>query len=291
MNVFVIGASGYLGSNLVRVLAPRFSTVGVSRNAPRTATSVPFAEWVAMLDDVLAREPALVVNAAAIADIARCESDPAEAEAVNHTLAREIGSICAARRVPLVHISTDGLFGQGTAAGAPAYFRVDDPTHEINVYARTKRSAERALERLGWGDVLRLSFVGPDNGTGRGLVRYLADCALNIRPEAPGFIDNWFTPVHVDDVADAIAARAADPPQGFAIRHLASAPALTKFDYLQRVLRISAIGLRVVPVIGRTPGGTAPFDQSLFAEAPVPIDRVIAASANDLRAMLAVVQR
>jgi dTDP-4-dehydrorhamnose reductase len=289
--VFVLGAGGYLGSNLVRALTPRFGVIAVGRAAARTPATAPFADWVAALDEVRANDAVLVVNTIAIADIARCEADPVAADDVNHAIARDVAAACAQRRVPLVHVSTDGLFGHGTSAGAPAYFRPSDPTHEINVYARSKRHAERALERLDWGAVLRLSFVGPDNGTGRGLIRYLADCARNIRPEAPGFIDNWFTPVHVDDVADAIAAIAGHPASGFTIRHIASYPAMTKFDYLQHVLRASAIGLRVVPVIGRTPGGTAPYDQSLAADAPIPIERVIAASANDLRSMLALVGR
>jgi dTDP-4-dehydrorhamnose reductase len=286
MTVLVLGAGGFLGSNLVRALRVRSDVVAVSRGAERSATSAAFEEWPSALDRARARGPVAVVNTVAIADHAACERDPAACERVNHLLARDVAVTCAARDVPLIHISTDGLFGQGTVAEAPAYFDVADPTSAANAYARAKRAAERALERIGWGHVLRLSFVGSDNGTGRGLLRFLADRVRAGTSAIDGFSDNWFTPVHVDDVADAVFAHAAKG--GFSLEHVASYPALTKYDFLRGVLAAGNEDLRVVP-IERPAANSAPtpVDQSLGSARPVELQSVIERSAGDLRNLIA----
>jgi len=283
----VLGARGFLGSNLVRLLSPRFDVVAVSRGAERRANGAPFERWTAALDEALARGPVAVVNTVAIADHAQCEADPVACDRVNHALARDVAATARERAVPLVHVSTDGLFGQGTLQNAPAYFDLDAETEASNAYARSKRAAERALEALDWGCALRLSFVGPDNGSGRGLVRFVADRVRSGARDIDGYVDTWFTPVHVRDVADAVAEALERPARGFALRHVASYPAMTKFDFLEAVVRGAGLDIAVVPAARHGSNPLAPVDQSLAATNPVPRRRVIDASVRDVADLLA----
>ncbi len=287
MTVVVLGATGFLGSNLVRLLDARFEVVAVSRGAAPGASSAPFEGWTAAVDQALARGPVAVVNTVAIAVHAQCETDPVACDRVNHLLARDVGAACRERAVPLVHVSTDGLFGQGTPQTAPGYFGVGDATFARNAYARSKRAAEQALELLDWGHVLRLSFVGPDNGTRRGLVRFMADRARSGARDIDGYVDTWFTPVHVRDVARVISGRVERPVRGFELEHVASYPAMTKYDYLKAVLAGAGVDIEVVPVARDGAGALQPADQSLAAPDPVSKQSVIDASVRDVMDLLA----
>ncbi len=287
MTVVILGARGFLGSNLVRLLGAGCDVVAVSRGTAHSATSAPFEHWTTAVDQALLRGPVAVVNAVAIAVHAQCEADTVACDRVNHILARDIAAACRERAVPLVHVSTDGLFGQGTPETAPGYYGVGDATFACNAYARSKLAAERALEVLDWGHVIRLSFVGPDNGTGRGLVRFMADRARSGARDVDGYVDTWFTPVHVRDVARAVIERVERPARGFALEHLASYPAMTKYDFLKAVLTGAGVGIEVVPVARHGSGSLQPADQSLAARNPVSRKSVIDESVRDLADLLA----
>lgn len=241
------------------------------------------------MDDCLTRRGGpIVINTVALADHAACETQPTVCDQVNHLLAARIATECALRSVPLIHIGTDGLFGQGTLETAPRYFVPTDEVVPINAYARSKAAAEASLRATNWGHILRLSFVGPDAGTRRGLIRFVADRVRAGDAEISGYSDNWFTPVHVEDVAAAVVAIAKDCPPGFSIRHVASWPAMTKCEYVSRL--IEGIGAPVVvrPVERQNRPGAAhaPVDQTLRSADPIAADRVVARSVRDLNEMI-----
>jgi dTDP-4-dehydrorhamnose reductase len=287
VRIVVLGASGYLGSNLVQLLGSRYDVISVSRAAQRSQNSAPFDGWLSTIDALRPAGLLGVVNTIAIADHHACELDPASCDRVNHVLALEIATACAARGIPLVHVSTDGLFGQGTLQTAPAYYTPAERTVEINEYARSKRAAEVALERLGWGHVVRLSFVGPDNGTRRGLLRFIADRVKAGASEIEGYADNWFTPLHVRHVAEAIIDQFEGRRPGYSLQHAASYPALTKYEYVKALVERCGCAIAVAPVERRRLASTSPVDQSLAAVAAVPLESVLDWSVRDLRALLA----
>lgn len=149
MRVVVLGGSGNLG----RALRADQRVVCASRGA------------VNVTDDprVVARDlsrftatdaPLLVVNAAAVTDVGACEAGPAPAWRVNATGAGNAAAACALLRVPMVHVSTDYVFG---AAGAAPY-GPGDPPCPGTAYGRQKLVGERlVLEASGW--VVRMSFL------------------------------------------------------------------------------------------------------------------------------------
>ncbi len=85
--------------------------------------------------------PDVLVNAAAWTDVDGAESDPEGAARVNTTGPRLLGEACAAREVPLLHVSTDYVF-DGEARRP--YFE-SDPPNPKSVYGRTKLEGEMAL--------------------------------------------------------------------------------------------------------------------------------------------------
>jgi len=279
LKVLILGASGFLGRNLVtywRKHSPDLEVIPFSR------TSVD--KWQDNLSKfVSAGKSARVINCAAMSDPAECERKPKEAAAANTQFALEAGRFCEKLKVPFIQISSDGLFP--VPEHSPRYWTLADEPSPITTYGRTKRDAEIALGKLGWGQCVRLSFVGPGLGTTRGLISFLANSIHRSDQPIHGFTDIWFTPLHVDDVAEKLGALLKSDCSGFKISHWGSFPAQTKHDFISAVLRAAAQNVQVLAVKRSELPGLAPVptDQSLKAEEAISSDQLVSKSAQSLR--------
>ncbi|MEF9419253.1 MULTISPECIES: dTDP-4-dehydrorhamnose reductase [Xanthomonas] len=149
MTTLVIGASGQVGTELLRVLAPLGTVVAASRSGQLadglSCERIDLNE-LASLDLALNRvRPALVVNAAAYTAVDRAEQERDAAFRANAEAPGVIAQWCARADVPLVHYSTDYVFdGQGTRP-----YRPDDATAPLGVYGQSKLAGEQAVQAAG----------------------------------------------------------------------------------------------------------------------------------------------
>lgn len=97
-----------------------------------------------------------LVNAAAYTAVDRAESEPGRAFAINRDGPACLASICRARRVPLIHISTDYVF-DGTK---PAPYTEGDPVAPLGAYGRSKAEGEQLVrENLPEHLILRTAWL------------------------------------------------------------------------------------------------------------------------------------
>ncbi len=129
----VVGGAGRLATALHDVCP-------TARMAPRRDLDITDPESIARGLDRL--EPTAVINTAAMPDVDRCEADPDLAFAVNAQGAGNLARRCAQLGVPLIHISTDYVFG----ARAPREpYTETDPTDPLSAYGRSKARGETLL--------------------------------------------------------------------------------------------------------------------------------------------------
>lgn len=83
----------------------------------------------------------LVINGAAYTAVDKAESEPELAMRINAESVAELSKACAARRLPLIHLSTDYVF-DGTK---PLPYAEDDVANPLSVYGRSKLEGERAV--------------------------------------------------------------------------------------------------------------------------------------------------
>ena len=86
----------------------------------------------------------VVINLAAYTDVDAAEGAPAEAFRVNAAGVASLAAVCAGRGLPMIHVSTDYVFG-GTDA---AVLRETDRPEPVNRYGESKLAGEEALRRL-----------------------------------------------------------------------------------------------------------------------------------------------
>ena len=150
MRILLTGASGQVGWELARALAPLGEVIGLDRN--RLDLSQPDT----LRETVRAIAPGAIVNAAAYTAVDRAESEPELARAINAIAPGVLAEEAQRLDAILVHYSTDYVFD----GAKPEPYVESDPTNPLSVYGRTKLEGERAIGASGCRHLtLRTSWV------------------------------------------------------------------------------------------------------------------------------------
>lgn len=286
--IVLFGASGFLGRNLLWEWKDSSNKIhALVRDQSFSFQNYKFSkfsEWQSILTQIDASK-AVVINCAAMADVPKCHHHPEEAESINHLWVQELGSFCKERQLPLIHISTDGIFPAGKSS-SPNYWKPEDQPAPVSVYGKTKYRGELTLQKLDWGKVIRTTFVGSGFGTERGLIDYLAQ---QISKKAPinGYTDNFFSPIHTKTFSQWLVDYQITSPR-YEILHWGSDSALTKGEYLLRVLERAEIYQPMTFITRDISQVPAPLDQSLTCQKTCTVQELIKLSAESLRRDLGV---
>jgi dTDP-4-dehydrorhamnose reductase len=106
-------------------------------------------------------EPTIVINSAAYTAVDKAETDAERAFALNRDGARMLAEAAARRAIPIIHISTDYVYG-GRKTGA---YVEDDATEPTTVFGRSKLEGEVAVRQANPRHViLRTSWVFSPTG-------------------------------------------------------------------------------------------------------------------------------
>lgn len=135
LRIFITGATGQIGWQLQRTLAPLGEVIACTRS------QMDFSQPDSVVKFVRERAPDIVVNAAAYTDVDRAESEPELAHTVNAVAPGRIAQELARSGGLMIHYSTDYVF-DGSKSGA---YDENDATAPLNVYGLTKLAGEQAI--------------------------------------------------------------------------------------------------------------------------------------------------
>ena len=156
-----------------------------------------------------------VINTTAFTGVDAAE-DPANlaaVTAVNGTAPGLLAARCARTRTPLIHVSTDYVFGHPVAGTAGAEItdfvglprRSGDPVSPQSVYGRTKRAGElEVLAADGQASVVRTAWLYTGTALGAG---HKGDFVCTMKKLADGGVDpsvvddQWGSPTFAPDLA------------------------------------------------------------------------------------------
>ena len=193
MNVLVTGANGQLGSEIQN------NTHRISNYYFSDADSLDITDAQAIRAFVQQHAINLIVNCAAYTNVDKAEDDCATAKAINHTAVAHLASVCKEFQLPLIHISTDYVFG-GTK-NTP--YSETDATQPLGVYGRTKLAGEQAIQNSGIEHlIIRTSWLYSLR-FGNNFVKTIQRLSGE-RPQLKVVADQVGTPTNAADLADFI---------------------------------------------------------------------------------------
>jgi dTDP-4-dehydrorhamnose reductase len=175
--ILVVGASGMLGHEAIRVLAPDLEVWGTCRNPEDLPDlGVPVGRMLGGLDAARAESaqaligevrPDLVINAAGIVKQREQAKAAIPSITVNSLWPHLLSEACAAHGARLVHVSTDCVF-----SGARGRYVEADAPDAVDLYGRSKLLGE--VTDQDHVVTLRTSIIGWQLGAPTGLVAWFA---------------------------------------------------------------------------------------------------------------------
>ncbi len=240
MRIALIGAQGQLGTELLPLIGDDVVPLGHQDVELADANAVE-----ATLKDI---NPDFVINAAAYNFVDRAEDEPHVAFAVNTLGPHSLARFCNQHDIPLLHISSDYVFGQDDHRSMP-YVETDMPG-PISAYGVSKLAGEYFVRSL-----CRRHFVVRTCGLyglaarhGRGKGNFI-ETILRLgseRDELKVVVDEYSTPTSAADLSRAIVALIQTDSYG--LYHATNSGATTWCSLAREIFRLSNIQVQVTAI-------------------------------------------
>ncbi|MEH2305893.1 dTDP-4-dehydrorhamnose reductase [Nostoc sp.] len=149
-SILLIGSNGQVGKELEQTLSSYGDVTSVARPI------VDLAQPDNLRNFIRAKQPQIIINAAAYTAVDKAESEPEVASAINATAPLIIAQESQKLGAFLIHISTDYVFdGNGYHP-----YQETDATNPLSVYGKTKLAGEEAIrEACAHHLILRTAWV------------------------------------------------------------------------------------------------------------------------------------
>ncbi len=219
MRVLVTGASGQLGTDLVRTCTDAGDDVVGCAHADLDLTDRDQVHQA-----ITSAHPDVVINAAAWTAVDACESDPERAFSTNALGVRWVTAAARDAGAHVVQISTDYVF-DGTKAEPYVEW---DPTNPTSVYGRSKLGGEQEVDPT--HTVVRTAWVCGAHGPN--MVKTVL--GLLDQPQLAFVDDQRGSPTFTADLAPAIRRLAAARAPG--VFHATNQGATTWYGFVREIL-------------------------------------------------------
>lgn len=150
MKILLFGKNGQVGHELLRALSPLGKIIALNH------AQVDFADKDALQQTLRTHIPDVIVNAAAYTAVDKAEEEEYLAFQINADAVALLAEHAHHNGSLLVHYSTDYVFD----GKKDKPYVETDPTNPLNVYGRSKRAGELAIQQAGCRHfIFRTSWV------------------------------------------------------------------------------------------------------------------------------------
>lgn len=246
IKILVTGADGQLGSEL------RY----LSENQKNLAENMEFYFADRALLDITS-ESAIeklcqqhdinhIINCAAYTAVDKAESEPEQADLINHLAVQGIATVAKANNIAVIHISTDYVFD---GKSHKPYTEKDTPNPQ-SVYGRTKLLGEQALQRINPSNSIIIRTAWVYSSFGSNFVKTMLKLGKE-RDTLNVVADQVGTPTYARDLAAAILQII--PQLGnkkVGLYHYSNEGVCSWYDFADAVFQIAGIDCKASPILG-----------------------------------------
>jgi len=238
MKIAIIGSTGQLGTDLMKVLQDEHDVIGF------THESLEVSDYDSCLK-LKEHHPDVIVNTAAFHKTDQCEDELVRTFSVNAIGARNVTMISKELGAATVFISTDYVFD----GNKKEPYAEDDPTNPINSYGISKLAGELYTKQNPKHYIARAaSLFGKAGASGKGgnFVETMITKAKN--NEAINVVnDMWMSPTYTKDAAEIIK-RILESELPFGVYHTSNQGFCTWFQFSEEIFRMVGLSPVLRPV-------------------------------------------
>ncbi|MCK5816932.1 MAG: SDR family oxidoreductase [Candidatus Marinimicrobia bacterium] len=234
MKIFIIGASGLVGSNCLQCMCenPDFDVIGSHYMFATNDTEYFDVFNISKTTfDLKAFDPDVIIHTGAMTHVDYCETH--EEESYKHTVKSTEAAIELANsfNAKFVYISTDYIYD-----GENGPYDEEAKTNPLSVYGRHKLLAEKIVkERCEDHLILRITNVYGKEIRGKNFVAFLIKTAQSGEAKQLRLpLDQYATPINAADIGKIVCRLILDSKQG--VYHLASDEYINRVELAEKVL-------------------------------------------------------
>jgi|SRR3990172_418314 len=228
MKTLIFGATGMLGQALIREANQRnINTKGVARND--ADINIDIADDKLLINTIRQERPEVIINAAAMTNLAACENNPSLAYRINARPLSIIAEISREINAYLIQISTDHYFTNDRDKRHAETSSV----HLVNEYARTKYAGEAFALACPGSLAVRTNIVGFRNKKGQ--PTFVEWIIQTLKKQSPItlFDDFYASSIHVTQFSKALFDIVNKRPDG--ILNLACVEVCNKKQFIEEI--------------------------------------------------------
>lgn len=236
--VLITGADGQLGSELrdIWLSDALFEVIFVNRE------TLPLDELDRIYERVLSHKADYIIHAAAYTAVDKAESEPKQADLINHLASVEIAKAARDGNAKLIFISTDYVF-QGDSA---IPLSEDHPTNPINIYGQSKLAAELGIQAiLPQAIIIRTSWVYSIYG--KNFVKTMIQL-MKTKDEIQVVADQEGSPTYALDLAKALKNIILSGMWVGGIYHYSNEGKTTWYKFAEEIRRLANLSCCIHPV-------------------------------------------
>ena len=239
LKILITGSTGLLGSDLCLYLSQNCHHDVIST----TRDSMDITDFNRICEVLDNSKPDVVIHTAAETNVDLCEQDPDHAFLVNTLSTKFIAIACEKLSIPMVFISTCGLF-DGKKDGS--YDEYDSP-NPLTIYAKSKYEAEKAIQsicprhfiiRVGW-------LFGGNANHKKNFIANRWNESKN-KTEIVSANDKFGSPTYSMDVAKKIMEIVQSGIYG--TYHVANKGKCSRYEYVAKIVQLFGVDVKVKPV-------------------------------------------
>ena len=230
--VLVFGSSGMLGKHLSKFLEEK--GYEVERN-DRADGGIDITKEEEVKKTIENSNTQYVVNCAAYTDFNKAEDEKEIAFKVNADAPGYMAKYCKEQNIPLIHISTDYIFGNNLKEGYPEDY---DNFNPLSIYGESKLEGEKKVLEEGVDTyIFRTAWL-----FGPGATNFIDKISKYARelPELKVVTDEVGCPTYVGDLCERILL-AIEKKIEPGIYHACSSNYLSRYEFAKEILKLQGI--------------------------------------------------
>ena len=174
--IFIAGASGFLGINLINLLSNDFILYNaIHKNKininKKNLINIDMKNFEKSKRKLISLSPDIIIHSAALTDIEKCEKNKTLCYNANYKVTEKLLEISKIIKAKFIYISSDSLF-----KGNKSFYKENEKKKTLNYYSFCKsKSEEYIIKNYKNYLIIRTNFFGFAPSTRKSLLDFICD--------------------------------------------------------------------------------------------------------------------